>query len=84
MSHADASDALSLYKAFCAQTKKVVEYLRFAKDLNNIIDVPIPNLKHAPVSLVAALEEYIEDPNFEQNREEYKNNVRALHGSCDG
>jgi hypothetical protein len=77
MSHADASDALALYKAFCAQTKKVVEYLRFAKDLNNVIDVPIPNLKHAPVSLVAALEEYIQDPNFEQNREEYKNNVSS-------
>lgn len=76
MSHSDASEALALYKGFCAQTKKVVEYLRYAKDLNNVIDVPIPNLKHAPVSLVAALEEYLQDPNFEANRQEYKNNVR--------
>jgi hypothetical protein len=31
----------------------------------------------APVSLVGALEEYLKDPNFEQNRIEYKANKDA-------
>lgn len=31
----------------------------------------------APVSLVKALEEYLNDPNFEQNRIEYKQNMGA-------
>lgn len=37
----------------------------------------------APVSLAGALEEYIKDPNFEQNRLEYKANkqVAATGGS---
>lgn len=31
----------------------------------------------APISLVKALEEYLNDPNFEQNRLEYKQNMGA-------
>lgn len=46
MEHKQAAEALTLYKNFCQQTKKVVEYLKYAKELNNVIDVPIPNLKH--------------------------------------
>lgn len=90
MSHVDASQALSLYRQFCKQTERVVEYLGVAKKLQNLLNVPIPNLKHvrrqvslcvksdalsqAPVSLAGALEEYLKDPNFEQNRIEYKTN----------
>ncbi|KAL0067241.1 hypothetical protein AAF712_005811 [Marasmius tenuissimus] len=77
MSHIDAEEALSIYRQFCAQTEKVVEYLGVAKKLQNLLNVPIPNLKHAPVSLVGALEEYLNDPNFEQNRIEYKTNKEA-------
>lgn len=33
--------------------------------------------RQAPVSLAGALEEYIKDPNFEQNRLEYKANKQA-------
>ncbi|KAH8110980.1 ANTH-domain-containing protein [Phellopilus nigrolimitatus] len=72
MSHVDAQAALSIYRSFCKQTEKVVEYLGIARKLQNLLNVPIPDLKHAPVSLVAALEEYLNDPNFEQNRIEYK------------
>ncbi|THH05417.1 hypothetical protein EW145_g4815 [Phellinidium pouzarii] len=72
MSHVDAEAALNLYRNFCKQTEKVVEYLGVARKLEILLNVPIPNLKHAPVSLVTALEEYIKDPNFEQNRIEYK------------
>jgi hypothetical protein len=32
----------------------------------------------APVSLAGALEEYLNDPNFEQNRIEYKTNKEAI------
>ncbi|TFK51899.1 ANTH-domain-containing protein [Heliocybe sulcata] len=72
MSHVDAERALSLYRHFCKQTERVVEYLSVAKKLQNLLNVPIPNMKHAPVSLAGALEEYLTDPNFEQNRIEYK------------
>lgn len=74
MSHVDAEQALSIYRHFCKQAEFVVEYLGVAKKLQNLLNVPIPNLKHAPISLVGALEEYLNDPNFEQNRIEYKAN----------
>jgi len=72
MSRVDAESALAVYRHFCKQCEKVVEYLGVAKKLQNLLNVNIPNMKHAPVSLAGALKEYIDDPNFEQNRIEYK------------
>ncbi|KAF8329537.1 ANTH domain-containing protein [Cantharellus anzutake] len=80
MSHIDAETALDIYRKFCRQTERVVDYLSVAKKLQNLLNVPIPNLKHAPVSLVGALEEYLRDPNFEQNRVEYKANKATADG----
>lgn len=93
MSKYDAKDALGIYRNFCNQTERVMEYLGVAKKLQNLLNVPIPNLKHvsmvepyglhrlitcqAPVSLASSLEEYLNDPNFEQNRIEYKANKEA-------
>ncbi|KAF9499345.1 ANTH-domain-containing protein [Pleurotus eryngii] len=77
MSHIDAEEALAIYRHFCNQTERVVEYLGVAKKLQNLLNVPIPNLKHAPVSLAGALQEYLDDPNFEQNRLEYRANGRS-------
>ncbi|KZT07476.1 ANTH-domain-containing protein [Laetiporus sulphureus 93-53] len=77
MFKSDAQEALKLYRHFCEQTEHVVEYLSVAKKLQNILNVPVPNLRHAPVSLAGALEEYLNDPNFEQNRIEYKANKEA-------
>ncbi|KAG9223666.1 hypothetical protein CCMSSC00406_0008549 [Pleurotus cornucopiae] len=77
MSHIDAKEALAIYRHFCNQTERVVEYLGVAKKLQNLLNVPIPNLKHAPVSLAGALQEYLDDPNFEQNRLEYRANGRS-------
>ncbi|KAG8871396.1 hypothetical protein FRB97_008727 [Tulasnella sp. 331] len=74
MAYTDASTALNLYRTFCTQTVNVVEYLTIARKLENLLNVPIPSLKHAPVSLAGSLEEYLHDPNFEQNRIEYKTN----------
>ncbi|KIJ59229.1 hypothetical protein HYDPIDRAFT_177897 [Hydnomerulius pinastri MD-312] len=77
MSKIDAEEALGIYRHFCSQTERVVEYLGVAKKLQNLLNVPIPNLKHAPVSLASSLQEYLNDPNFEQNRIEYKTNKAA-------
>ncbi|EGG10529.1 uncharacterized protein MELLADRAFT_47066 [Melampsora larici-populina 98AG31] len=80
MSHVDATTALKTYKIFCKQCEKVVAYLGVAKKLQNIINVNIPNLRHAPVSLAGSLEEYLNDPNFETNRAEYKESKRIADG----
>ena len=49
MSRIDAQEALAIYKHFCKQTEKVVEYLGVAKKLQNLLNVPIPNLRHVRV-----------------------------------
>ncbi|KAG2088822.1 hypothetical protein BD769DRAFT_1680251 [Suillus cothurnatus] len=69
MSKIDAEQALSIYRHFCTQTERVVEYLGVAKKLQNLLN--------APVSLAGALQEYLNDPNFEQNRIEYRTNKEA-------
>ena len=50
MSKIDAKDALSIYRHFCSETERVVEYLGVAKKLQNILNVPIPNLRHVCIS----------------------------------
>ncbi|KAF5336155.1 hypothetical protein D9611_006350 [Ephemerocybe angulata] len=82
MSHIDAEEALLIYRNFCTQTEKVVEYLGVARKLQNLLNVPIPNLKHAPVSLAGALQEYLDDPNFEDNRLEYKANKKITESEA--
>ncbi|RGB42123.1 ANTH domain-containing protein [Rhizophagus diaphanus] len=72
MSKIDAKDALQIYKKFVKQTEKVVEYLGAAKKMQNRLSIVIPNLKHAPTSLTASLEDYVNDPDFETNRQQYK------------
>lgn len=80
MSFIDATTALKTYKIFCKQCEKVVAYLGVAKKLQKIINVNVPNLRHAPVSLAGSLEEYLNDPNFESNREEYRESKRVADG----
>ena len=46
MSQIDAKEALAIYKNFCKQTERVVEYLGVAKKLQNLLNVPVPNLRH--------------------------------------
>ena len=56
MSKIDAKDALEIYRHFCKETERVVEYLGVAKKLQNILNVSIPNLKHVrPRLLILAL-----------------------------
>ena len=54
MSKVDATEALKLYRRFCKQAEKVVEFLGVAKILQNLLNVPIPNLKHIRSSLFTA------------------------------
>ena len=46
MSHIDAESALGIYRKFCKETEMVVEYLGIARKLQNLLNVPIPNLQH--------------------------------------
>ncbi|RIA92620.1 ANTH domain-containing protein [Glomus cerebriforme] len=71
MSKIDAKDALQIYKKFVKQTEKVVDYLGAAKRVQSL-GFDIPNLKHAPISLTISLEDYVNDPDFEINRQQYK------------
>jgi len=84
MSKTDARDSFDIYKSFIKQTDRVVDYLGVARKLHNVVNVPVPNLKHAPTGLVKALEEYLNDPNFEQNRIEYKRSLGVVEGSSTG
>ena len=80
MSHTDASKSLEVYKRFCRHTEKVVAYLASADKAAYSLNMTIPKLKHAPVSLAGALGEYLNDPNFEKNRKEYQDNKRVADG----
>ncbi|MCJ1385402.1 hypothetical protein MMC17_008525 [Xylographa soralifera] len=71
MSKYDAERALAIYKTFSKQTNEVVEYLSIARQFENATRLEIPKLKHAPTSLTASLEEYLNDPDFEVNRRQY-------------
>jgi hypothetical protein len=84
MSKIDATDSFDIYKSFISQTDKVVDYLSLARKLHNVVNVPVPNLKHAPTGLVKALEEYLHDPNFENNRIEYRKSLGVLEGRQGG
>ncbi|WFD32022.1 hypothetical protein MSPP1_003064 [Malassezia sp. CBS 17886] len=74
MSRRDAERALELYKRFCLQTEKVVAFLNSAKRLSYALRASVPALKHAPLSLAGALEEYLNDPDFDENHAEYLRN----------
>ncbi|WWC92002.1 uncharacterized protein L201_006956 [Kwoniella dendrophila CBS 6074] len=80
MSKIDATESFDIYKSFIKQTDRVVDYLGVARKLNHVVNVPVPNLKHAPTGLVKALEEYLNDPNFENNRLEYKKSLGVVEG----
>lgn len=46
MSHVDAEQALMLYRHFCKQTERVMDYLTIARKLEPILNIPIPQLRH--------------------------------------
>jgi len=71
MSRPDAERALQTYKTFARQTEQVVQYLSLARQYEMSTRLEVPKLKHAPTTLTASLEEYLNDPDFEMNRRQY-------------
>lgn len=71
MSRPDAERAIRIYKVFCKQTEQVVQYLSVARQYEYATRLEIPKLKHAPTSLAASLQEYLDDKDFEINRRQY-------------
>jgi hypothetical protein len=53
------------------QTELVVQYLSLARLHEHSTRLEIPKIKHAPTSLAASLEEYLNDKDFETNRRQY-------------
>ncbi|KAF1800706.1 AP180 N-terminal homology domain-containing protein [Mucor lusitanicus] len=66
MNKADATTALGIYKTFAQQAELTIAYLNDARKLENDIQLAIPPIKHAPLSLAAALEEYLNDGSADQ------------------
>lgn len=81
MFHNDAERALVVYKKFVDQTKYVIDFLRVAKHLEYATKLHVPTIKHAPTALTSSLEEYLNDPNFEQNRRQYLQDKQAKDGN---
>ncbi|KAF1974357.1 ANTH-domain-containing protein [Bimuria novae-zelandiae CBS 107.79] len=71
LSKPDAKRALDIYRTFVRQTDLVVQYLSVARLHEHSTRLEIPKIKHAPTSLTQALEEYLNDNDFEINRRQY-------------
>ncbi|KAJ9605052.1 hypothetical protein H2200_010442 [Cladophialophora chaetospira] len=71
MSRPDAERSLQIYKTFGRQTELVVQYLGLARQYETHTRLEVPRLKHAPTTLTNALEEYLNDADFEINRRQY-------------
>ncbi|KAG8808351.1 hypothetical protein FRC18_005075 [Serendipita sp. 400] len=56
MSAVDAEQSLEIYKSFCTQTEGVVEYLSIARKLSNLLNVPVPNLRHVRKTFLCLLQ----------------------------
>lgn len=81
MSRPDAERAIRIYKVFCKQTEQVVQYLSVARQYEYATRLEIPKLKHAPTSLAASLQEYLDDKDFEINRRQYLAEQDATKGN---
>ncbi|KAF1933811.1 ANTH-domain-containing protein [Didymella exigua CBS 183.55] len=91
MSKPDATRALAIYRTFARQTEAVVQYLSLARSHEHSTRLEIPKIKHAPTSLAASLEEYLNDKDFEINRRQYiaekeakKNGGKPTNGASNG
>ncbi|KAJ3046681.1 hypothetical protein HK097_000639, partial [Rhizophlyctis rosea] len=83
MERSDATKALQIYKNFAIQTGKTVEFFEIARKLRHDLGLDVPVFKHAPVSLAGGLEDYLNAPDFEAQRQAYKEKkaVRARQNS---
>ncbi|KAI8644318.1 ANTH domain-containing protein [Parasitella parasitica] len=63
MDKEDARTSLEIYKKFAKQTEDTSVFLDRARRLQNDLSMTIPTVKHAPLSLAAALQEYLDNTN---------------------
>ncbi|KAI8890261.1 ANTH-domain-containing protein [Backusella circina FSU 941] len=63
MNKVNARQSLDIYKRFERQAESTISFLEMAKRLQNDLNMPIPSIKHAPLSLSSALEEYLDEGN---------------------
>lgn len=77
MSRPDAERALAIYKVFTLITDLVIRHLAVARQFEHVLRIEIPKLKHAPTSLGSALEDYLNDRDFETNRRQYLGQLEA-------
>lgn len=71
LSKVDAEHAIEIYKVFVKQTDLVVQYLSIARQYEHATRLEIPKIKHAPTSLAASLQEYLDDTDFDTNRRQF-------------
>lgn len=69
MSIKDAKEALKIYMEFAKQTKLVKEFMDTAKIHEYKLQMRLPPINHAPISLVSSLTEYLNDLNKPVERE---------------
>ncbi|KAJ3339046.1 hypothetical protein HDU91_001077, partial [Kappamyces sp. JEL0680] len=81
MDRKNCTKSLQLYKTFVSQTKKMQEIFQNAK--NNLpMNVEIPKFNIPPVSLAAKLEDYLNSPDFDDQRQ--ANILKGKMGSSAG
>jgi hypothetical protein len=72
MDRPDATKALGLYKKFTSLSKKMQETFEVAKQNRHSLNLTIPVFKLPPASLANTLEDYLNSPDFEQQKKKYK------------
>ncbi|CAO3627259.1 unnamed protein product [Cunninghamella blakesleeana] len=75
MSKNDARVSLDIYRRFAKQTEIVTQFLDRARRFQHEMQISIPGTKHAPLSLAAALEEYLNDLNDQPSPKNNSNTV---------
>lgn len=58
-----------------------MQFLSIARQYEHITRLEIPKIKHAPTSLAASLQEYLDDGDFDVNRRQYIAEQQARKGS---
>ncbi|KAI9228140.1 MAG: ANTH domain-containing protein [Piptocephalis tieghemiana] len=74
-----AIEALEVYRTFARQTEGVMSLLDAARRIQHELNLVVPTVQHPPLSLTNALQDYLDDPDFEANRAAYQRR-RALGG----
>lgn len=83
MSRYDAERGLEIYREYCILTGRVVDYLKVAKHMEYATKLHIPTLKHAPISLVENLEDYLQNGGPEGDKGPHAKNNNSVSANSD-